>query len=86
MTYDRLRVHDEQLLDLLLVAREGGALVCVHAENHGMITWMGRRLVERGYAAPKYHGVSHPRLAESEAIGRLARAAAALKRPNLPAS
>ena len=26
-----------------------GAMVCVHAENHGMLCWMGRRLVERGY-------------------------------------
>src|SRR5262249_54646886 len=68
MTYDRLRVGDEKLLDILLAARTSGALVCVHAENHGMISWMGQRLIEKGYTAPKYHTVSHPRGCEAEAF------------------
>ena len=71
MTYDRLRVEDEPLLDVLMTAREGGAMVCVHAENHGMISWMSKRLAERGYVAPKYHAVSHPRTGEREAFERL---------------
>ncbi|CAH1654695.1 MULTISPECIES: dihydropyrimidinase [unclassified Chelatococcus] len=71
MTYDRLKVDDERFLDVLLAARKAGALVCVHAENHGMIAWMGKRLVERGYIKPKYHAMAHPRLAEVEAFGRL---------------
>jgi dihydropyrimidinase len=71
MTYDKVQVNDEQLLDVLLAARQNGALVCVHAENHGMLKWMGERLVMRGYIAPKYHSVSHPRAAEIEAIFRL---------------
>jgi len=71
MTYDRLRVGDEKLLDILLAARTSGALVCVHAENHGMISWMGQRLIEKGYTAPKYHTVSHPRGCEAEAFNRL---------------
>ena len=61
MTYDLLNVGDEKLLDILLAARQNKALVCVHAENHGMISWMGKRLVEKGYTAPKYHAISHPR-------------------------
>jgi dihydropyrimidinase len=71
MTYDRLKVDDERLLDVLLAARRHGAMVCVHAENHGLIAWMGKRLVERGYTAPKYHAVSHPRVSEVEAFNRL---------------
>jgi dihydropyrimidinase len=71
MTYDRLRVEDEKLLDILAAARAAKALVCVHAENHGVITWMVKRLLERGYTAPKYHAVSHARLSESEAFTRL---------------
>ena len=39
MTYDLLQVGNEKLLDILLAARKQ-ALVCVHAENHGMISWM----------------------------------------------
>ena len=71
MTYDRLRLDDEKMLDVLLTARECGALVCVHAENHGMISWLSRRLVERGYTSPKYHNVAHARAAEIEAFHRL---------------
>jgi len=71
MTYDLLNVGDEGLLDILLAARRNGALVCVHAENHGMISWMGKRLVEKGYTAPKFHTVSHPRGCEAEAFNRL---------------
>ncbi|HLN10488.1 MAG TPA: dihydropyrimidinase [Xanthobacteraceae bacterium] len=71
MTYDRLKLDDEQLLDVLLAARENGAFVCVHAENHGMISWMVKRLLARGYGAPKFHPVSHPRAAEAEAFNRL---------------
>jgi dihydropyrimidinase len=71
MTYDRLQVGDEKLLDILFAARKAQALVCVHAENHGMITWMVKRLLEGGYTAPKYHSVSHPRGSEAEAFNRL---------------
>lgn len=71
MTYDRLRLDDEKMLEVLLAARECGALVCVHAENHGMISWLSRRLLERGYTSPKYHNVAHARAAEAEAFHRL---------------
>jgi len=71
MTYDRLAVNDEQALDVLDVARRHGALVCVHAENHGMIAWMSRKLLEAGKTAPKYHAEAHPRLSEVEAIRRV---------------
>jgi dihydropyrimidinase len=71
MTYDRLRLEDDQVLDVLTAARASKALVCVHAENNGMISWLSKRLVERGYTAPKYHTVSHPRLSEAEAFQRL---------------
>lgn len=81
LTYDRLRVEDEQFLDVLEAARRHGLMVCVHAENHGMITWMGRRLLEGGYRAPLYHVPSHPRLGEVEAIGRAIACAALVDQP-----
>jgi dihydropyrimidinase len=71
MTYDLLNVGDEKLLDILLAARRSKALVCVHAENHGMVSWMSKHLVEKGYTAPKYHTISHPRGCEAEAFNRL---------------
>lgn len=81
MTYDRLRLHDEQLLDLMAAAKEAGALVCVHAENHGMIAWVGRRLVEAGKTAPRYHAESHPRGSEGEAFERVIRFSEFLDQP-----
>jgi dihydropyrimidinase len=83
MTYDRLRIDDEQLLDVLMAARENSALVLVHAENHGMINWMAKRLLSRGYTEPKYHGVAHPRVCESEAFTRLIACAELIDQPIL---
>jgi dihydropyrimidinase len=70
MTYDLLRLDDRQMLDILAVARRERALVMVHAENHEMIKWLTGRLLERGLGAPRYHAVSHARLAEGEATNR----------------
>lgn len=81
LTYDRLRVADEQFLDVLDAARTHGQMVCVHAENHGMITWMGKRLIERGYRHPRYHVPSHPRVGEIEAIQRAIHCAALVDQP-----
>ena len=81
LTYDRLRLEDEQFLDVLEAARENECMVCVHAENHGMISWMSRRLLAGGNTAPHYHAVSHPRAAEAEAINRAVRCATLLDQP-----
>jgi len=72
MTYDRIRLDDEQMLDVLAAARDNGAFVCVHAENHGMISFMSKRLLAIGHTAPSAHALSHPRLAEVDAIQRVA--------------
>ena len=53
MTYDRMRLHDEQILDVLMTARSHGALVMVHAENHDIIQWIAQRLLARGRKAPR---------------------------------
>jgi dihydropyrimidinase len=70
MTYERLRLSDHQMLEVLALARREGALVMVHAENDDMIRWLTERLIAGGRRAPKYHAVSHARLAESEATHR----------------
>ncbi|GJD52118.1 D-hydantoinase [Methylobacterium crusticola] len=81
MTYDRLRLADEALLDVMAVARDEGALVCVHAENHGLIAFASRRLLAAGKTAPKYHAESHPRLSETEAFERVVRFSLFLDQP-----
>ena len=71
-TYEKLRLVDEQVLDVFAVARKHGALVMVHAENHGVISWLGDRLIDQGNTAPRYHAICHTRGAECEAIQRIA--------------
>jgi dihydropyrimidinase len=71
MTYDKLKLDDFQLLDILDTASTHGALVMVHAENNDMIKWIAQRLLARGHTAPKFHATSHDPLAEAEATNRV---------------
>ena len=75
-TYDKVRQDDKAILDLMDVANRCGALVCIHAENDGLIRNMTEKLLAAGKTAPKYHAASHPREAEIEAIDRMCRFAA----------
>jgi dihydropyrimidinase len=70
LTYERLKLDDHQMLDVLAAADREGALVMVHAENHDMIRWIAHRLLERGHVAPRFHAVAHDALAEAEATNR----------------
>lgn len=70
MTYEKMRLEDYELLDILALARREHALVMLHAENHDMIRWITQRLLEQGHTAPKFHGVAHDPIAESEATNR----------------
>jgi dihydropyrimidinase len=71
MTYDLLRLNDEQMLDVLFAADRERSLVMVHAENHEMIKWIAKRLLERGHKAPKFHMTAHSPIAEAEATHRV---------------
>ncbi|BDA86476.1 dihydropyrimidinase [Aureimonas sp. SA4125] len=70
-TYDKVRLADEAILDVLWTAKESGALVCFHAENDGLIRWMTRRLLDSGRTEARFHPLSHPRAAEIEALARM---------------
>src|SRR6202047_5114195 len=70
MTYDLLRLDDRQMLDIMALARREGALMVVHAESHAMIAGLAERLLEKGLSQPRYHAVSHARVAEGEATNR----------------
>ncbi|MGI9287227.1 MAG: dihydropyrimidinase [Pseudomonadales bacterium] len=70
MTYEALRLNDYEMLNVFSLAREEGALTMIHAENHDIIRWLTERLVKNEATAPKFHAVSHARLAESEATTR----------------
>jgi dihydropyrimidinase len=70
MTYDDLKLDDRQMLDVLTVAREHGALVMVHAENSDCIGWLTERLLGKGLHAPHAHALARPAVVEREATHR----------------
>lgn len=70
MTYDGLALNDREMLEVMCVARETGALVMVHAENYDAIRFLTDRLERGGHIAPKFHGISRPIPVEREATHR----------------
>ncbi len=50
--------------------RENGGLVCMHAENGGVIDTLVKEALRQGEKAPKYHALTRPTRAEGEATGR----------------
>jgi dihydropyrimidinase len=70
MTYDDLKLEDGQILDVLDVARQHGAMAMIHAENADCIEWLTKRLEAAGRTAPRFHAHARPMLVEREATHR----------------
>lgn len=70
MTYDDMKLDDGQILDLLDVARQHGAMAMLHAENADCIEWLSKRLEAAGRTAPRFHAHARPMLVEREATHR----------------
>ena len=70
MTYEGLALTDEQILKVMTVARETGALVMVHAENYDIIRFLTDKLEAEGKTQPQFHAASRPIPAEREATHR----------------
>jgi dihydropyrimidinase len=70
MTYEGLALSDREILEVMAVARETGALVMVHAENYDAIRFLSDRLERGGHIAPRFHGTSRPIPVEREATHR----------------
>lgn len=70
MTYEDLKLADSDILEVLSVAREHGALVMVHAEGYDAIRFLTDRLEAAGKTAPFWHGPSRPVAVEREATHR----------------
>jgi len=70
MTYDDLKLDDGQILDVLDVARQHGAMAMVHAENADCIEWLSKKLEAAGRTAPRFHAHARPMLVEREATHR----------------
>jgi len=70
MTYEGMALNDMQILQVMGVAREHGALVMVHAENFDAIRYLTEQLERAGKTAPLFHGASRPMPVEREATHR----------------
>ena len=70
MTYEGLRLRDDEILATLDTAKRTGALVMVHCENEDAIRYLIGRHEEEGRFAPKYHATTRPIAAEREATHR----------------
>jgi len=63
-------VDDATIFKALLKTRENGGLICMHAENGGVIDTLVQEALRKGQKAPKYHALTRPTRAEGEATGR----------------
>jgi dihydropyrimidinase len=70
MTYDDLVLNDREILEVLSVARQYGAMVMIHAEGYDQIKFLTDKLEQAGKTAPYFHAQSRPQLVEREATHR----------------
>lgn len=63
-------VDDATIFRALRKTGENGGLVCMHAENGGVIDLLVQEALRQGHTAPKYHALTRPPRAEGEATGR----------------
>jgi dihydropyrimidinase len=63
-------VDDATIFRALKRTGVNGGLVCMHAENGGVIDELVKEALRRGETAPKYHALTRPPTAEGEATGR----------------
>jgi dihydropyrimidinase len=70
MTYDNM-LNDEDILRVLVKAKELGVVIAVHAENNGAIQYLRSYYGNLGKTEPIYHAVSRPDSTEAEAINRM---------------
>ncbi|WP_353474667.1 dihydropyrimidinase [Salipiger sp. H15] len=72
MTYQGMRLTDAEILQVMAVAREHGALTLVHAENEDAIEFLRDKAERAGEIAPVHHARTRPVPVEREATHRAA--------------
>ena len=65
-----LMVDDATIFRAMRQTGENGALVCMHAENGGVIDLLVQKAIAEGKTAPIYHALTRPTTAEAEAVNR----------------
>ncbi len=70
MTYQGMRLTDAEILQVMDVAREQGALTMVHAENEDAIEFLRDKAERAGETRPLHHARTRPVPVEREATHR----------------
>ncbi|HYM10844.1 MAG TPA: dihydropyrimidinase [Bryobacterales bacterium] len=65
-----LMVDDATIFKALSQTAKNGALICMHAENGGVIDVIVKRALAEGKTAPIHHALTRPATAEAEAVHR----------------
>jgi dihydropyrimidinase len=65
-----LMVDDATIFRAMAQTGRNGALVCMHAENGGVIDLLVQKALAEGKTAPIYHALTRPVTAEAEAVNR----------------
>ena len=65
-----LMVDDATIYRAMRQTGNNGALVCMHAENGGVIDLLVQKALAEGKTAPIYHALTRPTTAEGEAVNR----------------
>jgi dihydropyrimidinase len=68
-------VDDAAIFKALVRSAEVGGLICMHAENGGVIDVLVKKALAAKHTAPKWHALTRPPEAEGEATGRAFRLA-----------
>ncbi len=63
-------VDDATIFQAMLRTRDNGGLICMHAENGGVIDTLVKRALAEGHTEPKWHALTRPMSAEAEATRR----------------
>jgi len=65
-----LMVDDATIFRAMSQASKHGGLICMHAENGGVIDVIVQKALAEGKRSPKYHALTRPTTAEGEATAR----------------
>lgn len=81
MTYDDMKVSDQQMYEILRRLKEVGAIAGVHCENDGIIKARIAEEKQKGNLGADTHPKTRPSQAEAEAVQRLLRIAELVETP-----
>jgi dihydropyrimidinase len=70
MTYEKYKLNDREVLDILFTCRSLGMTTMIHAESNDMINLIIEGLERNKNTEPYFHAIARPRIAEDEASYR----------------